>query len=78
MKNVEINPDEYLYCACIFENENKEYYKYLKERGIEPWIGASVTQKSKLKACLKMGARLITTNNPSDAKTKLEEIQNEQ
>ncbi|MBE6664198.1 MAG: hypothetical protein E7602_06845 [Ruminococcaceae bacterium] len=77
MGNVSINPDEYLYCACIFDNENKSLYDYLISKGIEPWIGASVTQKSKLKACLENGARLITTNNPKDIMTKLEELQNE-
>lgn len=74
--NVSLNPDEYLYCACIFDNENKALYDYLIERGIEPWIGASVTQKSKLKTCLENGARLITTNNPSDIISKLKEIEN--
>ncbi len=78
MSNVNINPDEYLYCACIFDVENKSLYDYLIDKGIEPWVGASVTQKSRLKACLKNGARLITTNNPSDIMTKLEELQNEQ
>ena len=74
MMNVVINPDDYLYCACIFDNENKALYDYLIERKIEPWIGASVTQKSKLDTCIKYGARLITTNNPADVIKKLEEI----
>lgn len=73
MGNVSLNPDEYLYCACIFDNENKELYDYLKERGIEPWVGASITQKSKLDICIKFGARLITTNNPKDIINKLED-----
>ena len=76
MGNVSLNPDEYLYCACIFDNENKELYDYLIGKGIEPWIGASVTQKSKLDTCLKNGARLITTNNPKDIIEKLKEIEN--
>lgn len=71
MGNVSINPDEYLYCACIFDNENMALYDYLIERNIEPWIGASITQKSKLDICLKYGAKLITTNNPSDIINKL-------
>ena len=73
MTNVEINPDEYLYCACIFDNENKRLYDYLIEKNIEPWVGASITQKSKLDTCLKYGARLITTNNPKDIIRKLKE-----
>lgn len=71
MMNVTIDPQEYLYCACIFDNEKKEHYDYLIERGIEPWIGASVTQKSKLLLCKSFGARLITTNNPKDIAKKL-------
>lgn len=71
MNNVSINPDEYLYCACIFDNENKSNYDYLINKGIEPWVGASVTQYSKLDICLKYGAKLITTNNPSDVLKKL-------
>lgn len=71
MGNVSKNPDEYLYCACIFDSENKSYYDYLIERSIEPWVGASITQKSKLGICLKYGAKLITTNNPSDIINKL-------
>jgi hypothetical protein len=76
MGNVNICPDEYLYCACIFDNENKTLYDDLIKRGIEPWVGASVTQKSKLETCVKYGAKLITTNNPKDIKMKLEEIYN--
>ncbi len=76
MKNVSISPNEYLYCACIFDNENKELYDYLIEHNIEPWVGASITQRSKLEICLKYGAKLITTNNPKDIKMKLEEIYN--
>lgn len=76
MMNVNISPEEYLYCACIFDNENKSLYDYLIEHGIEPWVGASITQKSKLEICVKYGAKLITTNNPRDIKRKLEEIYN--
>ncbi len=78
LKNVTINPDEYLYCACIFDNQNKAHYDYLLSHGIEPWIGASITQKSKLKVCLDYGARLITTNNPTDIIKKLQELENGQ
>ncbi len=78
MGNVKVNPDEYLYCACIFDNENKALYDYLIDKGIEPWVGASITQKSRLKTCLSYGAKLITTNNPKDIINKLEEIKNGQ
>ncbi len=78
MFNASMDPTEYLYCACIFENDNKANYDFLIEHGIEPWIGAGVTQKSTLALCRKYGARLITTNNPADAIRKLKEIDNEQ
>ena len=71
MKNVTLNPDKYLYCACIFDDKNKECYDYLIEKNIEPWIGAGVTQKSRLKICAEYGAKLVTTNNPADAIYKL-------
>ena len=74
MKNVAEDPDEYLYCACIFADKFKENYDYLIERGIEPWVGAGVTVKEHLALCLEYGARLITTNNTADILTKLQEL----
>lgn len=74
MKNVKRNPDEYLYCACIFEDGKKEHYEYLQSKGIEPWIGASVTQEGHLKECFEMGAKLITTNFPENCIQKLEKV----
>lgn len=71
MRNVNINPDEYLYCACIFDGRKKEWFDYLAEKNIEPWLGVSVTQKSRLDICAKRGAKLVTTNNPADAICKL-------
>lgn len=64
MKNVRRNPEEYLYCACMGENTNPEHYQYLRSKDIEPWIGASVKTKEHLETCIRLGARLITTNNP--------------
>ena len=77
MNNVTISPDEYLYCACIFDDGNKELYDYLTKKGIEPWIGAGVTQGQRFKLCYEYGARLVTTNNPSDAIEKLKNIDKE-
>lgn len=71
MFHVNMDPTEYLYCACIWEIENKEYYNFLSDNNIEVWVGAGVTQISKLKSCLDNGAKLITTNNPADIKNKL-------
>ena len=74
MWNIDINPDEYLYCACIFDSPNKELYDHLVEAGIEPWIGAGVRDKDLLSVCLDNGARLITTNDPKDIIEKLKEL----
>lgn len=73
MRNVDRNPDEYLYCACIFDDRNKVHYDYLLSKGIEPWIGAGVTRQTHMKECFDMGAKLITTNNVKDCIRKLEE-----
>jgi len=75
MMNVKRNPDEYLYCACIWGNgEKKPLYEYLLSKGIEPWIGASITQERKLEEHYRLGARLITTNHPADCIAKLKRI----
>ena len=74
MWNIDKNPDEYLYCACIFSTKNKELYDYLIKKGIEPWIGAGVTQKNLLAIGYKYGATLVTCNNTADILKKLEEL----
>lgn len=74
MWNVDKNPDEYLYCACIFSTKHKEYYDYLIEKGIEPWIGAGVTQAGLLDLGAKYGAKLVTCNNTKDILEKLEKL----
>lgn len=74
MSNVDRNPDEYLYCACIFADKNKNHFDYLLQRGIEPWVGAGVTKELHLKECYEYGAKLITTNFPEDCIKKLEKV----
>ena len=74
MENAALDPTEYLFCACIFDTKNKALYDDLLARGIEPWIGASVTQPSLLRTAVQYGARLITTNFPADIIKKLEAI----
>lgn len=77
MKNVRRNPDEYLYCACIWGcNKKKEYFDYLLERGIEPWVGASITSEEMLTLACRYGAKLVTTNHPADCIEKLKRIGN--
>ena len=67
LKNVSIDPAEYLYCACICGRITKEKFDYLIEKGIEPWVGASVTQAAQLETCIRYGAKLATVNDPRDA-----------
>ena len=74
MSRVSRNPDEYLYCACIFDDRNEAHYQYLVSKGIEPWIGAGVTKTGHLEECFRLGARLVTTNFPADCLKKLEKM----
>ena len=74
MANVKRNPDEYLYCACIFEDKEPAHYEYLKARGIEPWIGAGVTRDAHLLECAENGAVMLCSNHPADAVRKLERL----
>ena len=74
MRNVSRNPDEYLYCACVFDCRNGAHYAHLKEHGIEPWIGAGVTVTETLRECYELGAKLVTTNFPGNCIRKLEKI----
>jgi len=75
MKNVNRNPDEYLYCACIWGcGKKKEYYDHLLEVGIEPWVGASFTSQEMLSMACRYGAKLVTTNDTADTIEKLKRI----
>ena len=75
LRNVMRNPDEYLFCACVFADmHDKANFDYLTQRGIEPWIGAGCTSKDVLAAAFKNGAKLVTTNYTADTIAKLAEI----
>ena len=71
MHRVNRTPEEYLYCACLSESRNEAHYAYLLEKGIEPWVGVSVTSEEHLAECFRLGARLVTTNDPVDCMEKL-------
>lgn len=72
MKRVDRNPDEFLYCACIWgEIKNKAHYDHLLKVGIEPWVGASFTSTDILDMACRYGAPLVTTNFPSDTIERL-------
>lgn len=74
MFNVKRDPDEYLYCACIFDDQNYDNYRYLKDHGIEPWAGASVKTKDHFDTCVYLGAVLFTSNDPETAMRYLSEL----
>ena len=74
MRNVNRNPDEYLYCAFVYGDRDPACYEYLNERGIEAWIGASVTKEGHLGECFELGARLVTTNFPKNCMEKLKNV----
>ena len=72
MRRVDRNPDEYLYCACIWgEVNNKAHYDHLINCGIEPWVGASFTSTQQLDMACRYGAVLVTANYPADAIERL-------
>lgn len=72
MMRVDRNPDEYLYCACIWGTvKRKEHYDHLLEVGIEPWVGASFTSTDMLDMACRYGAVLVTTNHPGDTIERL-------
>ena len=65
MRNVNVCPAEYLYCACIMEPENEELYQYLKEHNIRTWVGANVREQHQVDAAIRLGAELVTTDDPA-------------
>ena len=73
MRRVDRNPDEYLYCACIFEDENPDLYQQLRDKGIRPWVGAGVKEYDQIARCLAYGAELVTTNDPAKTIAQIEE-----
>lgn len=66
MRNVESDPTEYLYCACMFDF-NEENAKFLKDHGIETWLGAGVVTKEHFERGIGLGAVLFTTNDTEKA-----------
>jgi glycerophosphoryl diester phosphodiesterase len=61
------NPMDYLFCACLWGKPAygvDEWYKTLSEKGVEPWVGASVKTAEDLRQAAMMGAKLVTTDDP--------------
>ena len=74
MYRVGRDPGEYLYCACLDDSRSEEQYAALHALGIEPWVGASVRSEEHLELCFRLGARLVTSNDPGDALEKLRRV----
>ena len=74
MYRVDRDPGEYLYCACLDDSRSEEQYAAMQALGIEPWVGASVREEEHLALCFRLGARLVTSNDPADAIEKLRRI----
>lgn len=74
MYRVGRDPGEYLYCACLGDSRSETQYADMQDMGIEPWVGASVREEEHLALCFRLGARLVTTNDPGDCMEKLERI----
>jgi len=66
MRNVESDPTDYLYCACMFDF-NADNAKFLQDHGIETWLGAGVVTREQFEAGIGLGAVLFTTNDPAEA-----------
>lgn len=73
MRNVESDPTEYLYCACMFDY-SEENARFLHEHGIELWLGAGVITKEQFKTGIDLGAVLFTTNDTAEALRICEEL----
>ena len=81
MREVESDPLEYLYCACLWPDKKDaqwpicpdEWAKYLISRGVEPWIPACVRTADDLETYWKQGARVITTDNSPETIARLKE-----
>lgn len=74
MYRVDRDPGEYLFCACLNDSRSEEQYAAMQALGIEPWVGASVREEEHLALCFRLGARLVTSNDPADAIEKLRRI----
>ena len=73
MRNVESDPTEYLYCACMFDY-SPENAQFLKDHGIEVWLGAGVVTKEQFETGIGLGAVLFTTNDTAGALKICEEL----
>ncbi len=66
LHNVTEDPTPWLYCACMFDYEEANA-QFLKDHGIEVWLGAGVVTEEQFDRGMKLGAVLFTTNDPGEA-----------
>lgn len=59
---MERNPYTFAYCACTYGFEMKDY-DFLRNYGVQPWVGASVRDEERIDKAIECGAVLITCNN---------------
>lgn len=64
--NVSEDPTPWLYCACMFDYEEANA-QFLKDHGIEVWLGAGVVTEEQFARGIDLGAVLFTTNDPAEA-----------
>lgn len=70
------DPMEYLFCACMCGRATflQESYNALKDGGVEAWVGASIRTREDLLTCANLGAKLVTSDNPSQTLSHLRQL----
>ena len=63
MGEYDAEPYTYAYCCCMFRSEKRDY-DWMRNRGVQPWAGASVKDAASVDRAIQEGAVLITCNNP--------------
>lgn len=74
MFNVEGDPGDILFCACLPYGKDTSMFDDLPRRGIEMWMPTRTRMQNMLKFYAEHGCTLITTNNVPDAIAKLEAL----
>lgn len=77
--NQKKNPYDYLYCICLFGNENdpvaaKEDFDYAKKCGVEPWVFYKTEEADLYQRAVENGAVLFTANDPAKADEVLKKL----
>ncbi|MDL2317846.1 glycerophosphodiester phosphodiesterase family protein [Eubacteriales bacterium OttesenSCG-928-A19] len=75
-------PKSFLYCACLWPSEPQDeppvgpvgWYDALTRDGVQTWVGTSVKRKEDLWTAHTRGARLVTTDDPTQTLQYLREL----